>query len=73
MKIGKALLSLLGIGAIFGTYLALLFRDDWLMAIPVTLIGMAFLAMAWVGARHVAKHGEEPGEARFDTRNPEQE
>lgn len=63
---------ILAVGLLFGTYLAFLFQDDWIMAIPMALIGMAFLGMAWVGARLAARYGDEPGAASFDTRNPDE-
>jgi hypothetical protein len=43
-----------------------------LPGLMIGLIVTVFMVASWIAARYVAKHGDEPGEARFDTRNSEE-
>ena len=69
------------IGGGVGVLLVTGFAGFWEFAGPdatvaYRIIGIALLAILLVGAfflaRFVSKHGEEIGEARFDTRNKDQ-
>ncbi|HEY0115897.1 MAG TPA: hypothetical protein VGB54_09265 [Allosphingosinicella sp.] len=50
-----------------------LIGGERLPAPAVIVIVALSLPVAWLTAKFVAKHGDEIGEARFDTRNPEEE